>query len=733
MVNSAYARCKHFLNYHSAAKWFSILSSVGSAILYLGLVALLALFIDLVVERGALPDLHDVPIEEQQRFLSEMALPEDKQAREQRVTQVHGELTALGFDPAQVSAWSKGEPVEKLTPREASLLWWASLPHRIEAKFGPSAADRVRAEIKHSVHNRGVASAGDSGILGLVLRSGHSVWSRPLGMIASWNEWAWAFGNNTYLLGLFVAAVSLALVRLILLFLSNYLGAVCVVEAITRLRRAIYQHSNRLSSLAVRAPGSSEAVGISAHHLESVHDGLFHWLTVYFREPVKIGLLIGFTLLLNFWLALAFLLFALLVWIIGGQVASYYRGQGRQAQKRAADQLMLIQESLMMLRLLKVYLMEPFNQTRVDGQLAGYAKAQLQRYRGEAIYLPLFLFLGLLAVLALLLVAGYVILTGQLSVTVTLVLAAAIISLYWPILAFLSARRIVRRSERAAIVLFNFLDRQGGVSQAIDAEFIPALSKTLQFDKVSLREPGTERLLLRDINMTIRAGEKIAIVGPDETEKHALVFLLPRFLDPTSGEIRIDGKNLRWVQLESLRTQIAVVLQQNLVFHDNVANNIGCGEPSFNMQRIIEAAKIAHAHQFILKLPKGYETTIGEMGHTLTTSEMFRIALARAILRDPAILIIEEPTEPLDNDSKGIIDDTLQRIMPGRTVIFLPHRLSTIRTCDQVYLLHQGQIEAAGEHRELLSQSDLYRHLQYVEFNEFNGAATPTFSSSHQE
>jgi ATP-binding cassette subfamily B protein len=169
-----------------------------------------------------------------------------------------------------------------------------------------------------------------------------------------------------------------------------------------------------------------------------------------------------------------------------------------------------------------------------------------------------------------------------------------------------------------------------------------------------------------------------------------------------------------------------MVLQPNLVFNDSVANNIGCGDPAYNLQRIVEAAKLAHAHQFIQKLPQGYETPIGEMGHSLKLGEKFRIALARAILRDPAILVIEEPALPLDDDTKTMIDDTFQRVLTGRTVIFLPHRLSTIRNCDQVFLLYQGQIEASGEHRELLASSDLYRHLQYLEFNEFAGLITLT-------
>jgi ATP-binding cassette subfamily B protein len=185
--------------------------------------------------------------------------------------------------------------------------------------------------------------------------------------------------------------------------------------------------------------------------------------------------------------------------------------------------------------------------------------------------------------------------------------------------------------------------------------------------------------------------------------------------------IRIDHKNLRWVTFDSLRAQIAVVLQHNLVFNDTVANNIGCGDPSYNLPQIIEAAKVAHAHQFIQKLPQGYETPIGEMGHALRIGEQFRIALARAILRDPALLIIEEPVVALDDDTKALLDDTFARVLPGRTAIFLPHRLSTIRACDRVFLLHKGRIEASGEHRELLAQNELYRHLQYLEFNEFVG------------
>ena len=542
-------------------------------------------------------------------------------------------------------------------------------------------------------------------------------------------------GPSDYLTALLLLAALVAVFRAICAFLAQFMAAQAVIGATTRLRRAVYHHTYRLGTLAFRALGPSEAVSVSTRHLEAVHDGLFTWLTVWIREPIKIVLLLVFALSVNFWLALAFLLFALLVWITGGQIAAWFRRRGRAAQQRAAEQLTLVQESLTLMRLVKVYLMEPFNQVRVERQLAKYAAAQLRRYAGEAIYRPLLVLLGLLAGLALLYVTGLVVMEGALGVGAAsaVTLAVALVSLYWPLVRWLDSRKLMRRARDSAVVLFQFLDRSSSVGQAVEAEFLTPLARQLEFDNVTLDEPGTGRKLLDGVSLTVPAGKRVALVGPDDMQKHALVYLIPRFLDPTSGEIRIDRKNLRWVTFDSLRASIAVVLQHNLVFNDTVANNIGCGDPSFPLPKIIEAAKIAHCHKFIQELPQGYETAIGEMGKPLTIGEKFRIALARAILRDPALLIIEEPHTPLDDDSKSLLDDSYNRILPGRTVIMLPHRLTTIRNCDKVFLLYEGRVEAAGDHKELLASNELYRHLQYLEFNEFvslgnlqSAAAQPT-------
>lgn len=730
MAQEAFARARRFLNYLPAAKWSALVGSVLSGLLYVALLLVLALFADLMVNRGEIPCLDHLPIGEKDRFLAQLALPDEAAERKQLQDDWRKKAQALGVDDAYLLNLLHADAPDKLPWKDQeirhALLWYVELPDRLEDTVGPSAADKVRAELQENFHTWGPLlglskNLPEAGILSLVVRQQASTQRWVVNPLARWNGWMWHSGNTAYLYGLFLLAFWLAVIRLAAMFLADYMAACAAIEAATRLRRAVYHHTFRLGTLAFRALGPTEAVGVSTRHVEAVHDGLLAWLTVNIREPVKFGLLLVFALVVNFWLGLAFLLFALLVWLVGGQSAAFFRAKGRQAMLVAGDQLALMQESLMLMRLVKVYLMEQFNQTRVERQLASYASAQIKRYRGEALYRPLFVYLGFLASLVLLFVAGLVVLNGQIGVTSTVILITALVSLYWPSLRWLEGRRLLRRCRDSATVVFDFLDRAGTVGQMVEAEFLPALGKQLEFDNVSLKEPGTGRKLLQNISMTIPAGSKVALVGPEETEKHALVYLLPRFLDPTAGEIRFDRKNVRWVTLDSLRAQIAVVLQHNLVFNDTVANNIGCGDPSYSLPKIIEAAKVAHVHQFIQKLPDGYETVIGEMGQALRIGEQFRIALARAILRDPALFIIEEPAGPLDEDTKGLLDDTFDRVLPGRTVIFLPHRLSTIRNCDRIFLLYQGRLEGSGDHRELLAASELYRHLQYQEFNEFAG------------
>jgi ABC-type multidrug transport system fused ATPase/permease subunit len=715
---SPYARAWDYLSYAPAAKWCAMLTAAGAGVCYVLLVLILGLFADLMVSRGRISGYSDLQHSERLQFQNDW----NAMADDDRRAALHGLSERASAAELENLAGPAGG--DALPSPADSLRWRAYVGWVLQRRAGADAAAEYRRQA--GAVDTAVASAPSDqvqlGALSLVLRTRHHPISRILGWLARWNPWMWrsaGLPNRPYLAGLLVLAVVIAALRLALATGMHHFAARATLEAVTRLRRMLYHHANRLGSLTVVETGPSEALNIFTQSIEDVHAGVYAQLTTLIAEPVKFILLIAVALSIHLWLGFAFLCAALLIWIVGRQIATYFRRQGRLGARRAANQLALLQESVTMMRLIKGYLMELFNQARVERQLAEYAKAQTVRFRGEAIYRPLLICFGTLAAAVLLFVGGWIVLGGGLNAAGLFLMAVALASSYSPLDTWLAQHRLVKRSEDAAAELFAFLDRRGDVGQVAGAEFLKAMSDKLEFDRVSLREPRTGRMLLDNLTMTIPAGQRVAIVGAEAPEKYALVSLILRFLDPSSGEVRIDGRNLRWVTLDSLRSQIALILQQNLIFNDTVANNIGCGDPSFSIPQIIEAAKMAHAHNFIQRLPYGYETQIGDLGHSLGLGEQFRIAVARAILRDPAIIIVEEPKNSLNEDSIAMLDDAYDRVLPGRTVIFLPHRLSTLKMCDRVYLIHNGALEAEGEHRELLRESELYRHLHYLEYNMF--------------
>jgi ABC-type multidrug transport system fused ATPase/permease subunit len=308
--------------------------------------------------------------------------------------------------------------------------------------------------------------------------------------------------------------------------------------------------------------------------------------------------------------------------------------------------------------------------------------------------------------------------TQRLSIASALVLATALVGLVYPWLCWNALRRAIRQANRSAESLLEFLERKPELQQSGGAQFLAPLRDRISLENVTL-ESRNGRVLLEGVSAEFPAGSRTAIMGLDEDAKHAMVCLIPRLVDPKVGSVRIDGQDLREVTLESVRAQVATVLQADLVFTDSVLMNIGLGDPSYTLPRVMDAAKLAHAHNFIQDLPHGYDTIIGPLGHYLSPDEQFRIGLARAALHDPSIVIIEEPNTPLEEEVKPLIDDSIARLGQGRTLIILPHRLPTIRSCQQIIVLQNGRIEAIGQPRQLETDSKFYRHLQYIEFNKF--------------
>ena len=715
------------------ARWGAVLSSVGATITYILLLLLLYLFVDLLVWRGEIPTYAQLTATRKREFAEEWA----KRSEEDRVQAV----ARLGWPEARARrlAAANDEELKKLAKNDAEERLYADeWEGRWHAGVYLALRDRVNASAAEAflpvVPTKWDKDAQDAepaeepahdtrprfGLLSLVVRERASRVIGPLlGKIASLNSWTWVPGadgsaNVPYLTGLFVLAFALAAIRGVLVNALTYLAAVVTLEAVTRLRRAVYFHTFRLGSLTMQTIGTAETADLLTRRVEEVGDAIRARLTAAYRYPLSVVLLIALILLVNFWLAVSFLALAGLVWLIGGQVAAHFRREARLGERQATAALSLLKESMSLFRLVKCFQMERFNQTRVERQLSESARANWRRLRGSAMAGPLLGSIALLTGVALLYLAARGVLAGNFTVAGLAVMTVSLVSLAPPIAGLFDYAAKRRHGHQAADAIFEFLDRKGETTEAADAEFLPALTTRMEFRQVTLKDPVSGEPLLQNVTFAVPANAKIAIVGQNAAEKHALVSMIPRFLDPTSGEVRIEDKNIRWVTHESLRAQVALVLQDDLTFSDTIANNIGVGSPEYTLPQIIEAAKLAHAHQFIEKLAYGYETLIGGPGQSLAPGERFRIALARALLRDPSILIIEEPVGPIDEDTLALVDDTLARVSAGRTIIFLAQRLSTLRRVDRVFLLKNGHLEAAGSHNDLYRDNDQYRRLQII-------------------
>ena len=382
----------------------------------------------------------------------------------------------------------------------------------------------------------------------------------------------------------------------------------------------------------------------------------------------------------------------------------------RQIRDRLGDINAELQDNISGIRVIQAFGQERHELDRFTQRSTRYYEERVKGIRYWATFFPAIRFVASLGMAIVLGVGAYRVFNGALTLGGLVAFISYVASFYDPIHRLVQTDNTVQQAIAAGERVFELLDTVPEIEDAPDATELPTIQGAIAFEGVSFRY-GTGEEVLRDVSFQMQPGQVVALVGPSGAGKTSIANLIPRFYDPVSGRVTVEGRDVREIKLASLRRQVAVVLQDTFLFNGTVRDNVVYGQPDAGEDEMIAAAKAAYAHEFIVNLPQGYETEIGERGVKLSGGQKQRLALARAILTDPRILILDEATSSVDAEAEYLIQQALEKVLEGRTALVIAHRLSTIRHADKIIALEDGRIVEVGDHRQLLARGGLYSQM----------------------
>jgi subfamily B ATP-binding cassette protein MsbA len=483
------------------------------------------------------------------------------------------------------------------------------------------------------------------------------------------------------------------------------------------IRLQLYTHFHKLSLGYFTEEKKGILISRIINDVQIIKDSMIAVINSIFRDPPIIIIFSAVLFIFNWKLTL--LVFALLpvTGFILAKIGDSLKKRSIQSQERIAGITSILDETFGAMRIVKAFGMENYEIERFREEEKKYFRLLTSLVRRRALSSPITEVIGVITIAIILYFIGSEIVQGKSDMTpgAFFVFLGIFFQMMPSIKLFGQVFNSIQEGIAASERVFSILDTTPKVIDSPNAITLKSFDKEIQFKNVSFKYEKSD-LILNNVNLKINKGEVLAIVGPSGAGKSSLVDLIPRFYDVTEGSILIDGIDIKNITMKSLRSFIGVVTQETILFNDTVKNNIAYGLQDVPPGKIIEAAKAANAHNFIQDFKDDYETFIGDRGTKLSGGERQRLSIARALLKNPPILILDEATSSLDTESEVLVQQAIERLMKGRTSIVIAHRLSTVQNADKIIVLSDGQIVEEGAHEELLSKNGLYRKLYYMQF-----------------
>ena len=523
--------------------------------------------------------------------------------------------------------------------------------------------------------------------------------------------------HNAWTVVAFVLAIS-AILKSVCDYAGTYLVNYAGYGMITDLRNELYEAMLRRSVAFFQRHSTGTLVSTLINDVEKVQLAMSAVLAEFLQQLFTLLFLIAVVVLYGGKLAWVLLVFLPVILSSARRIGSRVRQTTRRGQDKLAEIQNILHETITGNRIVKAFGMERWEMGRFRGAAHRLFRANLRSVSVQAISSPLMDALGAVAIALLLLLGRERILHGQMTTGSFIAFLVAVFTLYDPVRKFTSFYNSFQQALGASEEIFRFVDEQQDVLEQRGAYVLPGFERDLVLDGVgfSYESEGQRIPVLREIDLRVGRGEVVALVGPSGAGKSTLVNLLPRFYDVTAGSVRVDGRDVREVTVDSLRRLVGTVTQETVLFNDTVRNNIAYGRPDVPLEQVKAAAKAALADDFVSAMPDGYETVIGERGTRLSGGERQRIAIARALLKNAPILILDEATSALDVESERAVQAALGNLMRGRTVVVIAHRLSTVRQATRIAVLERGEIVESGTHDELLRTGGTYARLYGLQF-----------------